>query len=216
MDEDAFDQALIGAAFNLAAEDGWRRMTIAGAARAAGLPLTRARVRFPHRAAVLLRFGRLADQAALAELSADGPVRDRLFDLIMRRIDALQAHRAGVLAVMRALPCEPATALLLTCATRRSMRWFLHSVGVGTAGVRGALKLRGLVGVWLWTLRTWERDESSDLSTTMASLDNALGRAERAVRWLHGGPRGEASEKKPPESAEHPTDTEPPPENPSP
>ena len=216
MDEDAFDQALIGAAFNLAAEDGWRRMTIAGAARAAGLPLTRARVRFPHRAAVLLRFGRLADQAALAELSADGPVRDRLFDLIMRRIDALQAHRAGVLAVMRALPCEPATTLLLTCATRRSMRWFLHSVGVGTAGVRGALKLRGLVGVWLWTLRTWERDESSDLSTTMASLDNALGRAERAVRWLHGGPRGEASEKKPPESAEHPTDTEPPPENPSP
>jgi ubiquinone biosynthesis protein COQ9 len=216
MDDDGFDQALIGAAFNLAAEHGWRQMTIAGAASAAGLPLARARARFPHRAALLLRFGRLADQAALAELSADGPVRDRLFDLIMRRIDALQTHRAGVLAVMRALPREPTTTLLLACATRRSMRWFLNAVGVGTAGVRGELRLRGLVGVWLWTLRTWERDESSDLSTTMASLDSALNRAERAVRWLHGRPRGEASEKKPPEGAEQPADTEAPPENPSP
>jgi ubiquinone biosynthesis protein COQ9 len=214
MDDDAFDQALIGAAFNLAAEHGWRQMTIAGAARAADLPLARARARFPHRAALLLRFGRLADQAALAELPADGPVRDRLFDLIMRRLDALQAHRAGVLAVMRALPREPSTTLLLACATRRSMRWFLHAAGVGTAGVRGELKLRGLVGVWLWTLRTWERDDSSDLSTTMASLDSALSRAERAVRWLHGGPRGEAPEKKPPERAEPPADTEAPPENP--
>jgi ubiquinone biosynthesis protein COQ9 len=141
-------------------------------------------------------------------------VRDRLFDLIMRRLDALQAHRAGVLAVMRALPREPSTTLLLAWATRRSMRWFLHAAGVGTAGVRGELKLRGLVGVWLWTLRTWERDDSSDLSTTMASLDSALSRAERAVRWLHGGPRGEAPEKKPPERAEPPADTEAPPENP--
>ena len=188
MDDDAFDRALIAAGFAQAAELGWRRVTVPDAARAAGLPLARARARFPGRATLLLRFGRIADQAALAELTTDGSVRDRLFDLIMRRIDVLQAHRAGVLALLRALPCEPPTAVLLACATRRSLRWLGQAAGVELRGLRGELKLRGLVAVWLWTLRAWERDESADLSATMAALDQALARAEQAARWLHGRP----------------------------
>lgn len=186
MDDDAFDRTLIGAAFAQAAELGWRRVSVAEAARAAGLPFARARARFPGRAALLLRFGRIADAAALAELPGEGSVRDQLFDLIMRRIDVFQAHRAGVLALLRALPCEPPTAVLLACATRRSLRWLAQAAGVELNGLSGELKLRGLVAVWLWTLRAWERDESTDLSATMAALDTALGRAEQAARWLRG------------------------------
>jgi AcrR family transcriptional regulator len=191
MDDDAFDRALIGAAFAQAAELGWRHVSVPDAARAAGLPLPRARARFPGRSALLLRFGRIADQAALAEMSGDGSVRDQLFDLIMRRIDVLQAHRPGVLALLRALPCEPPTAALLACATRRSLRWLAQAAGVELSGLRGALTLRGLDAVWLWTLRAWQRDESDDLSATMAALDSALNRAEQAMRWLRGRPTPE-------------------------
>src|SRR5690242_5704667 len=127
MDDAAFDRALIAAAFQLAAEGGWRSVSVAAAARAAGLPLARARARFPGRSAILLRFGRLADQSALTDAALEGSVRDRLFGLLMRRIDVLQAHRAGVLALLHALPSEPPTALLLTLATRRSMRWMLEA-----------------------------------------------------------------------------------------
>ncbi len=215
MDDDAFDRALIAAGFAQAAELGWRRVTVPAAARAAGLPLARARARFPSRAALLLRFGRIADQAALAELTTDGSVRDRLFDLIMRRIDVLQTHRAGVLALLRALPCEPPTAVLLACATRRSLRWLGQAAGVELRGLRGELKLRGLIAVWLWTLRAWERDATADLSATMAALDQALARAEQAASWLHArsAPNGQSDgQSQPP--AEPPS--EPPPQpNPS-
>ncbi len=194
MDDDAFDRALIAAAFTQAAEVGWRHMSLVDAARAAGLPLARARARFPSRSALLLRFGRIADQAALAETSGEGTVRDQLFDVIMRRIDVLQAHRPGVLAVLRALPCEPPTAALLACSTRRSLRWMAQAAGVDLHGLRGALTRRGLDAVWLWTLRAWQADESTDLSATMAALDAALNRAEQALRWLSGraGPAPEA------------------------
>src|SRR5580658_2113452 len=110
-----FDSALIAAFFRLAAEQGWARTNLAEAARAAALPLAEARTRFPGRAAVLRHFGRMADRAALAETPTEGTVRDKLFDLLMRRFDALQAHRAGVVALLRALPSEPPTALLLAC-----------------------------------------------------------------------------------------------------
>lgn len=194
MSDTDFDSALIAAFFRLAADKGWRRTSVADAARAAALSLPEARARFPGRAAVLLRFGRMADQAALAATPADGSVRDKLFDLLMHRFDVLQAHRAGVIALLHALPSEPPTALLLACATRRSMRWMLEVAGVSTTGLRGELRVRGLVAVWVWTLRAWERDESDDLSSTMAALDAALHRAGRLAAWLGGDGTAAASD----------------------
>jgi len=198
MDDAAFDRALIAAAFQLAAEQGWRRVSVAAAARAAGLPLARARERFAGKTSLLLRFGRLADQAALAETPPDGTTRDRLFDLVMRRIDALQAHRAGVLALLRALPADPPTALLLTLATRRSMRWLLQAAEIPTGGINGELRVKGLMAAWLWTIRAWRGDETEDLSATMAALDVALQRAEQAAEWLGWRARPEPASPEPP------------------
>jgi AcrR family transcriptional regulator len=186
MDDDAFDQALIAAAFGLAATGGWRRVSVAEATREAGLSLARARGRFPTRGALLLRFARLADQAALSETPGTGTVRDRLFDLLMHRIDVLQAHRAGVRALLADLPADPAAALVLLVATRRAMRWMLDAAGLSTAGPIGELRLRGLIAVWVWTIRAWHNDQSTDLSATMAALDTALARAESAAAWLNG------------------------------
>ena len=188
-DDAAFDQALVSAACAELAEHGWHRLSVVAAARRADLPLDRARARFPGRLAVLGRLGRMADQAALAAAPAEGSVRDRLFDQLMRRIDVLGAHRTGVLALLRALPTDPPLALFLGCATRRSMRWMLEAAGVSGSGLRGELRVKGLVAVWLWTLRAWQGDESADLAATMAALDGALTRAERAAGWLGGGAR---------------------------
>ena len=203
MDDAAFDNALVTAFFQSAAERGWARASIAAAAREASLPLDQARTRFPNQAALLIRFGRMADQAALAEVPADGSVRDKLFDLLMRRIDALQSRRAGVLALLRALPTEPPTALLLACATRRSMRWMLEAAGCTARGPRGELRVSGLVGVWLWTLRAWERDDSDDLSATMAALDVALGRAEQVAGWFARSRPAPVAEEPPSPTADH-------------
>jgi ubiquinone biosynthesis protein COQ9 len=188
MDDTEFDTALIASALKLAGEEGWRSVTPAAAAKAAGLSLPEARVRFPNKATILLRFGRMADQAALEEVLDEEPVRGRLFALLMRRFDALQAHRAGVVSVMRALPMDPPMAVMLSCATRRSMRWMLQAAGVKTTGIGGELRVRGLVAVWLWAMRAWERDETEDLTSTMAALDAALARAEQAAGWLAGRP----------------------------
>lgn len=185
MSDTEFDTALVTAAFRLAGEEGWRNINVAKAARAGGLSVAEARGRFPSLAAVLLRFGRLADQAALLGAPDEGPVRDRLFDLLMRRFDVLQTHRAGVRALIRYLPTDPPVAMLLACANRRSMRWMLQGAGVSARGLRGALQVRGLLAVWLWAVRAWERDESEDLSGTMAAVDSALRRADQLASWLH-------------------------------
>ena len=186
MDNHEFDAALVASAFALAAERGWARVSVAQAARDADLPLDRTRRRFPGRCAVLLRFGSLADQAALKLAVDEGPHRDRLFDILMRRIDFLQRHRPGVLALLRYLPADPPTAMALAAASVCSMAWMLEGAGISARGVRGKLRSKALLAVWLWTLRAWQRDESEDLSATMAALDVALARAEEAESWFGG------------------------------
>ncbi len=207
MDDTEFDRLLLAEAFATIAAEGWSRFSVARAARSAGLSLERARLRFPTRGAVLIRFGRLADAAALAGAPEEGAVRDRLFEMMMRRLDVLQAHRAGVIALLRHLPLAPPLAALLGCASLTSMGWLLEAAGVSARGPLGRLRAKGLLGVWLWTVRAWMGDESRDLSATMAALDTALARAERASRWVPDGSRHGAATAEPPDFPPPPDDS---------
>ena len=187
MDDTELDHALVASAFEQAGLRGWRALSIADAARDADLPLARVRARFPGRDALLLRFGVMMDQAALSNDGGEIEPRERLFDLLMQRFDALQPHRDGLLALLRTLPTDPATALLLYSANLRSMKWMLDGAGVPSGGVVGALRVHGLLAIWLSALRAWERDDSPDLSGTMAAVDRGLDQAVRAEGWLPGG-----------------------------
>ena len=178
------DRALVASAFSQIAERGWARLSLAEAARAAGVPLAVARLRLPDRCALLMCFGGMADAHALQGAATDGSPRDRLFDVLMRRIDMFQNHRAGVVALLQALPTDPATALMLGVASRRSMAWMLEGVGLSASFPLGLLRVNGLLAVWLWILRAWQRDTTDDLAPTMAALDQALARAESLAHWL--------------------------------
>lgn len=200
------DAALIAACFEQIEARGWTRLSIAAAAHDAGIPIATARRLVPDRLALLRRFGALADDFALRDAPPEGPPRDRLFDLVMRRIDFLQAHRAGVIALLRAAPFDPPAALLLAASSLRSMTWLLESAGIAAAGPQGALRAVGLLAVWGWTVRAWERDTSEDMAATMAALDTALGRAEQAAGWLASRARAEPPDPTPTPPPAQPAD----------
>ncbi len=182
MTDHEFEAALVDAAFALGAQVGWLRVTPPAAARHAGLDLVRARRLVPCTGIILRTFGRQADAAALGHVTEGGTVRDKLFDILLRRFDYLQRQRAGVKALMRALPLCPPLALAIAEMNLVSMSWLLEGAGVDATGIGGALKVRGLLGVWLYGLRAWAQDESPDLTATMAAVDKALAKAEDLAR----------------------------------
>lgn len=197
----SFDRALIAAAFEIAATQGWRKVSVAQAARQADLDLQQARARFPTRTTILLRLGHLVDQETLTEISTEPSIRDRLFDLLMRRFDALQEYRPGIIALMRGLPLDPIAAVVLSAATLHSMGKMLDAAGVTPYSLGGYLRAKGLTAVWLQATRAWERDDSPDLSATMSALDKALERAERMAQRLPGyKPESVADSEQEPES----------------
>lgn len=187
METKEFDKAVVAALFQQAGLIGWRSTTLIDAAREAGLDdLSRLRLRFPTRTAALLRFGIMADQAALEAMQPTGTPREKLFDLLMTRFDLLQQHRGGMLALIAALRTDPALAAMIWTANLRSMRWMLDAAGVPSGGLSGALRMQGLAAVWAYALRAWERDEGADLPATMAAVDRGLDRAVQAEDMLPG------------------------------
>jgi hypothetical protein len=189
MSDSDFRKRLVEAAFGLAGETGWGAVSPASAARHAGLDLATARREFACNGAILKEFGRLADAAALSGLDDDGSPRDRLFEVILKRFDYMQAHRKGGLALLAALPFNPPLAFVLAELSIASMGWLLEGAGIDATGLQGAVKRRGLFSVWLYGVRAWAKDDSQDLAHTMAAVDKALDKAEAlASRFLSPSP----------------------------
>jgi AcrR family transcriptional regulator len=194
MTETATDETLIAALWRVIATHGWPGLSMRRLAAEAGVEAATLRERFPTRLDVLLLHGRMMDQAVLAGTipGQGGTARDRIFDVLMRRLDAMQPHREGILRLFEDMRRDPALALALAPHIGIAMRWMLEAAEVEAKSCEARLLALGLAGVWLATIRAWARDDSPDMGATMAALDSALDRAERIARPL-GLLRGEAA-----------------------
>jgi AcrR family transcriptional regulator len=186
---------IIDAALASIAADGWRRLSLAAIAAEAGLPVLRVYRAFRSKQAILDGFLERIDEAVLAEApaaEADEHPRDRVFDLLMRRFDALRPHKPVIEALRRELPSDPLTALCLGTRLLRSIRWILDAADIATGGLSGIVAVRLTGAAYLSAMRVWRGDDSPDLARTMAALDVRLRRIERWLTPLHHPPRAGA------------------------
>ena len=181
---------ILDIALGLAAEHGWRRLTMGRIAGSANVSLSELYVHYPSKGALLAAFLARTDAATAPDRA--GPVdgegvvedsaRDRLFEVIMRRLDALNPHKDAVRAILRDARCDPITLCAGHAPVRRSLMWMLECAGLNSTGLVGAMRTEGLAVIYLATLRVWLRDESPDMERTMAALDRQLMRAETIMR----------------------------------
>lgn len=192
-DDGAAAQQIIDATMRLAALQGWSDTTMTDIAREAGVELSTLRRLFCHKLAILAGLFRRTDEAMLTGIDpqlADEPIKDRLFDLIMRRLDAMEPYRDGIAAVLRDLRRDPpAAAWLAAGPVRNSLEWALDAAQVPRWGPLAPLQTKGLGLVFLAVMRVWLEDDSEDKGRTMAALDKALNRADSMAGLLRRGPR---------------------------
>ena len=180
---------VIDVTLGLAAERGWSHFGLSDIAHAADLGLAELRELYPSKGAVLGAFMRRTDLIVLRGDASDlesEPVRERLFDVLMRRLDALAPYKAAMRAVVGAVKRDPVLAIALNGAATNSMRYMLEAAGVRTYGPLGALRVQGAVVMFARVLDVWIHDEDADLAKTMARLDRELDQAERMIGRVEG------------------------------
>ncbi|MDX7950712.1 TetR/AcrR family transcriptional regulator [Lichenihabitans sp. Uapishka_5] len=173
--------AIIEALFELAAEREWKDISVSQIAERANLSLADFRDAFPSKGAVLGGFSRKIDQAVLRQNTndlKDETPKERLFDVLMRRLDAMAPYRLGLQGVADWLRRDPVAAAAMNRPALNSMRFMLEASGINTEGQAGTLKTQGLVLAWSRVVSVWLRDEDPGLAATMAALDRELTRGE--------------------------------------
>ena len=188
MTDDPLD-TVATAALHIAGRGGWAAVTLPAVAGAAGVALGDLRAAVPGRNALVGAVVRRVDRAMLARCGAPDmglTPRERLFEVMMARAEAMEAWRPGLCALMDACVREPWAGLAAACALKRSAAWMLAAAGVEAHGLSGVLIRAGTLGVWARGSAAWRDDTGPDLPRTMAALDKALTRADQAA-WIVRG-----------------------------
>jgi AcrR family transcriptional regulator len=177
-------EKIIAAFLTLLADKPIERIGFAEIAEASGVSLAQLRGEFPSTLAILAAHIKSIDRAVLSEDFGDveeEPARERLFDVLMRRIEILAPHREAARSLMRSARRNPPLALALNSLAVRSQQWMLTAAGIGASGPRGMIRAQGLAALFGGVLRTWIHDDDPGLARTMAALDRALARGQRFV-----------------------------------
>ena len=175
---------IVDALMALAAEMPFEDITLTEIATRADVSLADFRDAFLSKGAVLGGFSRRIDRIVLDGTGsdlADESAKDRLFDVLMRRIDAMTPFKAGLESVVAWARRDALALSALNQLTLNSMRFMLEAAGIASDGGVGALKLQGLALAWVRILDVWFRDEDKGLAATMAALDKALERGASLV-----------------------------------
>jgi AcrR family transcriptional regulator len=177
-------KAIVEALMDLASRRAWHEIEITDVAKAANVSLAEFRDLFPSKGAVLGALSRQIDRQVLEGTSDDlagEPARERIFDVLMRRFDALAPYKPALRRITQDLRYDPVSLAALNKVSLNSQRFMLAAAGIDTEGPLGALKLQGAVLVYANAMRTWLDDDDPAQAKTMARLDRELRRGERVI-----------------------------------
>jgi len=177
----------IDALMALLGEHSFEHVGLAEVAGRAGLKLSQLRAEFGSTLAIVAAHIKDIDRAVLAGGAADmidEPAREALFDVLMRRLEALAPYKEAVRSLLRSARRNPGLALALNAMGVRSQAWMLEAAGIGASGAKGALRAQGAALMFARVLSVWFDDDEPGLDRTMAALGRGLASAERWAGFL--------------------------------
>ncbi len=181
-------EAIIGAFMDLLSEKPFEQIGLADVATQADISLADLRQEFNSTLAILAGHVKMIDRAVLSGGDgdmADETARDRLFDVLMRRLEAMAPDRNALRSLLKSASRNPGLALALNAMAVRSQQWMLTTAGIPCAGPKGMIRAQGLAILFARVVMTFA-DDDDDNTRTMAALDRALANGERYVTFLDG------------------------------
>jgi AcrR family transcriptional regulator len=174
---------IIDALMELLTEKSLEQISLGDIARRAGVTLADMRNEFSSIIGILAAHMKDTDSKVLSsdlsDMTEEGP-REKLFDVLMRRLETLAPHKLAVRSLLRSAARNPGLAMALNGFAVRSLQFMLTAADIDTAGPRGMVRAQGLALLYSRVLSVWVDDEDPGLARTMAALDREL---SRGARW---------------------------------
>ncbi len=105
--------------------------------------------------------------------------KDMLFEVVMARFDILELNRKSFLEIYKTLTKKPQYFINLLPSFLESMIVTAELSNYNVNGLKGTVRLKGLMIIYFITFFQWMDDKSSSLEKTMTALDKNLDQAEK-------------------------------------
>ncbi len=182
----AMTEALADAALELAAGGLWEEVGLAALCQGAGLAIADVALAGISRERVREALERRLDRAMLAVVPEAGArAKDRLFDVLMGRFDAMEERREAWTSILIAEGRDGSTLPMRTVRLARTAGWALDAAGIVTGGAGATVRRAGLTRILLAAQEAWLAD-GPDLARTMRALDQGLQQSRDAAAQLKG------------------------------
>lgn len=183
--EEIIERGLL-AALELAATRSWDSLTLSDIAAAAGLELNDF-----HGVASKTSLGEAVEPWFDKAMSGEGidttdSPRERLFDVIMLRFEAMEPHRQGLLTLMDWRERNPVQLAKLLAARKASADWALVSAGLdgGEQMIPGDVRAVAVAYVMGKVERAWRKETDPGFARTMSALDKELRDLESRTKMV--------------------------------
>ena len=105
--------------------------------------------------------------------------KDMLFEVLMARFDILQENRKSFLEIYKSFKKSPQYFIQLLPSFLESMIITAELAKYNVNGLKGSIRLKGLMFVYFFTFFQWVEDQTISLEQTMTQLDKNLDQAEK-------------------------------------
>ena len=110
--------------------------------------------------------------------------KDMIFEVMMMRFDILQNNRKALRSIFNSFKSKPQDLIFLLPNLLDSMILMANYANISIRGLKGQLRLKGILIIYCTTFLIWIKDNGTSLGKTMTSLDRNLDRAENVLKFF--------------------------------
>ena len=135
---------------------------------------------------LLKNVNRYVDSLLISEMKflESSTTKDMLFEVIMARFDILQQNRQSFIEIYNGFKKKPKEFIKLLPSFLESMIVTAELSKFNVNGIKGSIRLKGLMVVYFTTFFQWLDDKTTSLEKTMTGLDKNLDKAEKFGKLL--------------------------------
>jgi len=111
--------------------------------------------------------------------------KDMIFEIMMMRFDILQNNRIALQTIFNSFKLKPQELIFLLPYLLDSMVSMANYANISVKGLKGQLRLKGILIIYCSTFLIWMKDESNSLEKTMTSLDRNLDKAGNILKFFN-------------------------------
>ena len=147
---------------------------------------TKKKINIKSKVDLLKNINRYVDDILIKETKSleNSSTKDMLFEVLMKRFDILQKNRESYIEIYKAFKKTPQYFIKLLPSFLESMIVTAELANFNVNGLKGSVRLNGLIFIYFLTFFQWLDDQNSSLEKTMAELDKNLHQAEKFGKLL--------------------------------